>query len=30
VTALASDAVWDIVVATLDWFADQVKRSDNH
>jgi uncharacterized protein with ParB-like and HNH nuclease domain/alkylated DNA nucleotide flippase Atl1 len=30
VTALANDAVWDVVVATLDWFADQVKRADNH
>jgi alkylated DNA nucleotide flippase Atl1 len=29
VTLLADDAVWDVITATLDWFADQVKRADN-
>jgi alkylated DNA nucleotide flippase Atl1 len=27
VTLLADDAVWDVVTATLDWFADQVKKA---
>jgi hypothetical protein len=30
VTALANVAVWDVVIAVLDWFADQVKSADNH
>jgi hypothetical protein len=29
VTLLADDAVWDVIVGTLDWFADQVERAEN-
>jgi uncharacterized protein with ParB-like and HNH nuclease domain/alkylated DNA nucleotide flippase Atl1 len=28
-TLVADTAVWDVVAATLDWFADQVKRQGN-
>jgi hypothetical protein len=29
VTLLTDYAVWDVITATLDWFADQIKRTDN-